>query len=535
MLKEKIWGFAFCIAGIGIFFVYGIKVINTSIITYDEGYNATVAANLMRYGNYRVSYPDNYTFYNIITTGSTVLVPTALLYKIAGINLLTTSIVPLIYGSCSIFLMYCFLAISLRNIHYKYIFASTILLFAIFRDNNFWYCSTHLIGESAAIFFLMICFLPMSLYAIKKEAKYYFISGLGLVAALLTKSSMIFFGVTVLGILFVETLVIRSIDKKVWKCFLGGAVCALCLIDSIKLVQLGRLQKYLLWYKSEWANMLNQSSGIDVAYPFSQKIDTITALFGHHVIICIVAIIFPAIVYLLRVIFILMKKRALITNARFAGLIYAGTGGSSLLVYYIILGGDGLSYARRLSVNALFVKLFCYAFAFVCTFYCIKMIIKKTKSEEFFNKKIIKRGISLTVLLLSAVTFFNAYNLVKVRYEGTHVGKYYLGNMKRFLEEVNMLPKQATIYTMGWWQEPNITLFLDRKMTDINSVTPDSIDRGNGYFIIGNFYSGFTSTDIEKQWNITLHKINEIVMEKEYQEGFVGDESYSIYKIESIK
>ena len=39
-----------------------------------------------------------------------------------------------------------------------------------------------------------------------------------------------------------------------------------------------------------------------------------------------------------------------------------------------------------------------------------------------------------------------------------------------FLDDVSKLEPNATILCLGWWQEPDISVFLDRNMVDINSI-----------------------------------------------------------------
>ena len=37
---------------------------------------------------------------------------------------------------------------------------------------------------------------------------------------------------------------------------------------------------------------------------------------------------------------------------------------------------------------------------------------------------------------------------------------------------LDKLPKDATLYAAGWWQEPMVTLILDRKMKNLYSISP---------------------------------------------------------------
>ena len=150
-----------------IFFMDGLNSIQYQLICYDEGYNATVAANLSRYGEYRVSYPKDIVFYNRITTGTPVLVPTAWLYSIFGVNNITSGIVSLVYGTLDIALLWVLFALALGKRKLQYSLSAIMTLVAVTGDVYFDYNATHLIGESACLFFLLLCFILVTLFYLK--------------------------------------------------------------------------------------------------------------------------------------------------------------------------------------------------------------------------------------------------------------------------------------------------------------------------------------------------------------------------------
>ena len=51
---EKILGWGILIVAILIFAFRGINEMDNTVIAYDEAYNATVSANLEKYGEYKV-------------------------------------------------------------------------------------------------------------------------------------------------------------------------------------------------------------------------------------------------------------------------------------------------------------------------------------------------------------------------------------------------------------------------------------------------------------------------------------------------
>lgn len=139
-----------------VFIIDAVNVISNQFIGYDEGYNATVAASVMRSGIYQVSYPAHIVFYNIITTGSTVLLPTALIYRFFGISSFTTKIVPVIYGALCVLLFWIFMKMCLNKFRYKNSMAAVLTILFILSEKLYETISTQLIGEIGCLFFLIV-------------------------------------------------------------------------------------------------------------------------------------------------------------------------------------------------------------------------------------------------------------------------------------------------------------------------------------------------------------------------------------------
>lgn len=104
--------------------------------------------------------------------------------------------------------------------------------------------------------------------------------------------------------------------------------------------------------------------------------------------------------------------------------------------------------------------------------------------------------------------------------------------MQEFIKEIYALGDEASLYCYGWWQEPNITVFLDRKMTNLEIEVPEKIDYDNGYFFIGQTFLAGTAEEIEEKLyeslNIELVKIDNIEVDPE---RISNKDTFSIYKI----
>lgn len=524
---EKMIGLFILFAAIAFFAFRGVNEISNTVISYDEAYNATVSANLERYGEYRVSYPSDIKFYNKITTGQTVLVPTAVLYYIFGIDDFTSGIVPLAYGIGCFVLLFILLCELLKDNEFKHIISAVMVMVLFLSDFYFFYCSTRLIGEIAALFFVLISALGIVLYNKKNNNIYMLISGAAIIATYLTKSSMIFILVTFWGLIFIATFLEKKIEKRAFVFFGIGNVASFFLLDLIKLFQLGSLQNYFKWYKDEWLNMMDQSSGIDMSMTLIEKLDTFQSLLNPNKVVNIILIILPVVVYIISFIANLMKKDNVLKDKM--AVVFWGMAGSSLPIYYILLGGSGLNYPRRLSVNTILIKIFWLVF-WINIAERFFGLIKKKKNLKYEISCIILSA----VIIMIAVFTITPLNVIKEsinRYVNEYVSpEYSYGLMQEFLREVNDLPEDSTLYVNGWWQEPDVTLFLNRKMTDISTTDSNTIIRDNSYFLIGQFFTGDLES-IMNSWQINLEPIDEIEVDFNRLIVPYANNSYAIYKI----
>ena len=517
-------------------FADGVNAIRFQAMGYDEGYNATVAANFMRYGEYRVSYTAAIPFYNIITTGETVILPTALFYKVFGINAITSNITALIYGALSILAIWRLFCKSFFGKKGCYYVATIIMMFLILSDNLFAYISRHLIGESAALFFLIVACIFLMDYFEKNRVYYIFGAGAMVAFSFLTKSSMIFFIITFFGLLFWEIFVCRTVCWKHGLFYCAGFFTGFVLLDSFKLAQLG-IKKYVRWWIDEGRNMINQSSGIDITYSVKDKICYLEEIFNEsNNIFCIFMILLPIVIYACR--FILRTKNASLCkvseeNKSLLSMLFIGVGGASLLIYFIFLGGSGLVYARRHEVNQLAIRIFCLYILGLVMLKCIELLYNKS----IYSANQIRQLIIFAFIIVCGFLLICPIRVVKknvISYLNKETDFEYTAKlMNEFLNEIEELDHDATLYCAGWWQEPNISLYLDREILDISNGVKSG---ENNYLVVGGRISGPTISYIESLVNIRLIRVD--VSEVDYALYPMYDrndfEVFAIYKIISV-
>lgn len=504
------------------YIIYSFIKIYYTPLGFDDCWNATVAANFAKYGEYRVSYPEKIVFYNMITTGPPLLVPTAIIYKIFGVSNISTAVIPLIYGIGSLILAYV-LVCNVIDTKYNRILASIIIAIVFLLDPYFNIYTTKLLGESGALFWVLLFGVSMIL-ANKHNKKWLIVAGISLILALMTKTSMIFIVTSALGMIIMNVF-IKKISMKELGLFCLGFTSGFIFCDLLKLIQLGNLEEYKKWYYLEWLNMLNQSSGIDYTFDISQKFKTFMSIVHSNIYISIVFIMRPICTFFLCL--IKGEQYKWIRKLRYISIL--GTSASSLLLYFLFLGGSGLNYARRLSVNSLIVRLSSVTILFVCVLKLTKHIDNNYKVLGM--KKIIYCVLELGLVFITVPKCFitSFYERSINKYEAE---KYESECINEFLNEVNELPKDAVLYVAYWWQEPYVTLYLDREMVDIWNVEPEDVKKENAYFLVGRRFDYETVEYVSNLKNINMVPVDNIEVQYGIFPAFNSWGLFSIYRIE---
>lgn len=524
------------------FVVDGLNMMQYQLIGYDEAYNASVAANVMRYGRYRTSYPARIPFYNLITTGQSVLYPTGILYRVAGINNISSGIVPLLYGTADIFLFWHLLNKCLPEKKIKYILTAVLTYVLLMTDRQFVYTSTRLIGEAAALCFLLGFYIFLLDYYETGKSRFMVLAGAMLAFSFLTKTSMIFFVVSLSGMILIETVMTKRMEGKAGIRYVEGFFAGILVMDYYKLHQLGDMDRYIQWWKTEWRNMLMQSSGIDTSCDVGEKISYLKDIFGWNPYFCLILLAIPVTLYLVHVSRCLLRKKDNMPDGMTAA-VMAGVSGSSLPVYFILLGGKGLMYDRRHAVNQLMVKFFvAYAVAvLVLAIFSMAEEYRKaggggaSRGGEKEKAGAVPGAGRIAAAVFCLLLFLPAFPPKTIKeytvsyIEKSHEDSYEQKLMKEFLREIRELGDDAVLYCGGWWQEPNVSLYLNRDMVSIANVS--DIDRENGYFIVGRRFDGANLDYYANIWRAEFEEVDSIEVDYSRLYSYGSDKLYSIYKI----
>lgn len=470
------------------------------MINFDDGYNATVSANYMRCNEYRVSYPDSIVFYNLITTGVPVLLPTAWLYKAFGISSFTSGLVPLFYGLLSIVLVAYLLSCCLRQTthHHRTVAATaTILLFLSYP--RFLIICVNLWGESASFAFLLLSLIFWQHYTNSQRRHWLFWLGASVTIAFLTKSAMIFILVSWIGILLVERYFTKCLDRRSLLTSCLGGLCGFALVDSFKYFQLGGWHNYLQWWYREWHNMLYQSSGYDGTPPILHKMKYLGNLFDTNRIFAILLLVIATFSYLY-IVYRQRRQKSDITDTGCITMCICGILGASLLVYFVLLGGNGIANWKRQFVNIFFVRIFA---AWICCRLSIWMV-------RSYREKTRWRHLQCAASLIFFLLLFPISKIQKSIIQAANTPTDYTNDyraMNSLLAAIDQLPEDAVILTPGWFQTPQLSLYSQRQMRDFKTVNLAECPTDNTYFVVGFLIQLYMVADVETALSARLEQV----------------------------
>lgn len=534
--KDLIIGFLLILVFIALFANGALSNIYYEVIHYDDGYNGSVSATLMRTGKYEVVYPDHIPFYNKITTGVTVLLPVAYIYQWFGISSFTTQILPLIYSFLTIILFWMLLSACLKRPGNKpYTLSAIAVILLLLADKCYYIISINLWGEIAALFFILLSLLFWQKNYTSKKTIWIALSGGLLAWSFLTKSAMIFFMVSWFGIVLLETIITKSLSKKEAYHWFLGFIGGFAILDGYKLYKLGGIANYIKWWRAEWHNMLDQSAGF-YRPKLIDKFNFLEEALNCNKYIALGMLIAAIVIYLACVCRLYKGKKI---DWGFHTLCIGGITGDSLMVYFLLFGKSGLMFSKRLIMNQLALKLF---FVFLLCYWAL--YLWSVLSQQIKEKKFKIISWPATQIVLFFLTLFIIYPADKVinNYSVyTHKPTDYTYNQKKMMKlmsEITRLTSDGKLYTYGWYQEPNVTLFLDREMTDITKVIDGKEELApNSYFIVGYMIHHVDRNELEESLNAKLVKIDEVNIDYEQMHvssmfgDFAGFDLLSVYRI----
>lgn len=472
--------------------VRGVQRISAEGVTFDDAYNAQVAANFAENGFYGVSYPDNIPYYCKITTGPTMLLPTALLYKLGGKSIMMTGLVPLLYAiGCFVVLFFIGMVCMAdrpvnrsffegREIKADYLGVLSAII-CMFTAGWMVYLSHFLLGEIAALFFVLLAMLFFIKFADTGSNISILLAGAAVGLSFVTKESQIFMSLVFFAIGAIEWIWFRKEFKgRQFASYAGGFVAGFGIFEIFKLVTLGSFSAYISWWKDEKANIFDQTGSSSFFDRFSiEEIGTrfnyLKEVFNMPAVLAAVMIIIPLVMFLI----MLIKRDSHAYSVRI--ITEFAVAADSLLVYFVLFGASGLAYARRMAVYAQLLSI-CLVLLFIrLIFYMVN--INDANSEKGYDAKRYVIAV-VPVLIFIVANFSNIDSNVKALLRTPE--KTVTADANEAMSDyVSSLPEEAVLYGFDWYQAPEISLMSNRVFKDITREEDFAkIDFDNSYLVV---------------------------------------------------
>ena len=508
-------------------FVFGIYRIDRNGLTFDDSYNAQVAAHFAQTLEYAVEYPDVIPCSVKITTGPTMLLPTALLYRLFGVSALTTQIVALLYSVLLIIAVFKFADFIVK----RWTWASLAVLICFMLASNWLYSlSIVLLGEIAALFFVVASLYHLCKFIEERYVRCLFLSGMFLAFSLVTKTSQVFMCIVIPILLLFNVIVFRNIKFKNLIRWSVGFVFGYGIFEAFKFWQLGSVEAYINNWNEQRENVYSQTGTSNFfdrfdAAQIKERWDYLQYVFGLNSVARMVLMLVPIIV----IIVLLIKRFTSIAVKR--GIVYMiaayGVAADSMLVYYVLFGSAGLTYARRMAVYS--ETLFICNLMLLATFTYYAFSPVSWEGEKKLMAKIIAPILCIICVILCVPTIKNSLaNYTKLpEYSATHDAN------ERLVDFVETLPDDANLYTYDWWQAPEISLMTDLTFKDISSQYDDitKIDFEKSYVIAG--YQVLGSYAYDGSFDDYINQL--FITERIYSDdGISMDGGYVVYKLVGV-
>ena len=220
----------------------------------DGSWNAQVAVTFAQTGRYAVTYPTDEIFHVPITTGQTVLLPAALAFRLGGVTDFTAALVPVLYMCAALLTMlavlYRFFGAAHTSPVCRAVLCSACALFCFFSFSLYGRYAYQLLGEGAALLFLLLACLFLAAYSQSRKRRDALACGAMLACALVTKTVAVCFLLVFALLMLLECLLTRRFPFSLLWALLAGFVAAFGVLESFKFIQLGcDAAAYVNWWK----------------------------------------------------------------------------------------------------------------------------------------------------------------------------------------------------------------------------------------------------------------------------------------------
>ena len=455
---------------------------STAPVSFDGAMNLNVAASLAAGSGYGFFY-DTFFPFPAQTDGPFIL-PAALLILAFGISPLVTQAVNLLY----IGLLIPLLTALLRRLGLPLWAALVGTLIAIsvpgFAENGM-----NGYGEIPALAWYLGGLLAFGTTFKSTPLRYQaLLAGALLATAYLTKVVAL----VLVGPVFAVALFFafqQQVSRKVLLQLCCGFILPIVLWEIFRLLSIGSLSGFLLWWKLQLGQILHQSGAGHSVAGFARKasehFSTLCFITGLNAYLLTGFLALPCFLFLYARDQFTIAEKFYFLCLLISGLVY--------FLWWLLLTPSSMAWLRRILDAIIIHQILLLALGF--------RIVSSMRTAA--GSPWLRRGLAFS---LSAVAVIPVLTLAKTGQNLSEPLKApaYTASFFKLASNVRELPADAVIFGTGWWKSPGIALYSGRRFHNFQHWTPDKINRlKNKYFVFDPFILGIAKGDATKALALT--------------------------------
>lgn len=509
-------GVIIAIASLALLFCMQSVAANHAYQWVDGAWNAQIADVFAKTGEYAVIYPHKEAFFVPITTGQTVLLPVALVYRIFGVSPGTSAAVPLAYMGAAVVLLLVVLRRAFLSAGFGAVSAgaASALCAAVcfFFYSLYGRYAFQVLGEGAALMFFLLAALLLSRYARTKSRMSAMLCGAMLSCALITKTVAVC-GLLVFALLMVlECVVTRRYPLSLLMWLFFGFAAAFCALEVLKFIQLGGgIGAYFTWWKKTVSYSFGLSSESALEASLSVRllgnVQAAAELFAAGQVPALFAMLLIApVCYLLSAGARLTGRKDPFADSDRFSLLALGLCGDGFVVASLLFTSSSMFIERRTLLHGVFFLVFVLAMA-------IELIRFAYRNRRAVS---IASAVICAYAALACTPRAGQGVLAFARYD-TGEDAQRARDVYAFSQAVSELD-DARFYAYGWQFAAETMLLNGLTMYNLQDLPPEYDAAQNHYLLVESYPIGY---DLSADYSLTpVWQLRP------------GEETYSIYRIE---
>jgi len=448
--------------------VPGSAAITNRNLSFDGGVNAQVARNLAEKHRYATSYRGLRDFEHRIQTGPTVIVPTAVAFRLFGVNSTTAQLTNLVY-LVTLFLLAVLLSWRLSGPLAAYLAIPVLLATPRLFD-----LGLRLYGELPALVFLLAGLLLFHRHSLRPTRWTALLAGASLGLAFLTKFQMLL-PVSVVAVIAWAFHTPGKRSSRFHKTLACGGFLAVLLPIEIAKLQVLSFPTYLQW----WRIMLGRSLAQGTSFRMSHTVTGIDKPLVHLEILAkkmslppTLAILFVVLPPLLLALLLWCRRRSDTPSGRAQTVTLTALAGAgvSLAAWWLVLSPTSHTWLRRIFDGLMLLEILG-----VIVLVDLAAILWSGEQDErhcALPRPLPYWVVPAALILLAQVYSVLAWTRIPSLDRQVSPSRARAAT-EAMVSAINALPKDATIYAKGWYEAPLLAALTGRYFLDLDQFPID--------------------------------------------------------------